>query len=162
MSKNKNNNSKNPSPIITTNRQANHDFFIDEQYQAGLVLSGWEVKSIRAGHVHLKESYVTIKDGELFIFGMHITPLNCASTHDYHDPIRTRKLLLQRREINRLIGKVERAGFTLIPLNLHFCKGRIKAQIALAKGKKLYDKRKDIAERDWKRDNERLIKSLTR
>lgn len=147
---------------ITVNKKAFHDYFIEEQYEAGLVLEGWEVKAIRASRINIKESYVVIRNGELFIIGMHITPLSTASSHNPHDPTRTRKLLLHEREISRLIGKVERAGFALIPLDLHFTRGRIKLNVALAKGKKQHDKRADSAERDWKREKERLMKEQQR
>ena len=143
---------------IIENRKARHDFFIEEQYEAGLALEGWEVKAIRAGRANIKEAYVIVRGEELFILGMHITPLASASTHVKADPTRTRKLLLHGKEIARLIGKVERAGFTLVPLDLHFSKGRIKAGIALAKGKKLYDKREDEKKRDWDREKARLMR----
>ncbi|MBS0510437.1 MAG: SsrA-binding protein SmpB [Proteobacteria bacterium] len=143
---------------IIDNRKAYHDYFIEEKYEAGLVLEGWEVKAIRAGRANIKESYVIIKGEEIFIFGMHITPLASASTHVHADPVRTRKLLLHANEIARLIGKVERAGFTLVPLDLHYTKGRIKAEIGLAKGKKLYDKREDEKKKDWDREKQRLMR----
>ena len=126
---------------IIDNRKAYHDYFIEEKYEAGLVLEGWEVKAIRAGRANIKEAYVIIRGEEIFILGMHITALASASTHIHTDPVRTRKLLLHAGEISKLIGKVERAGFTLVPLDLHYTKGRIKALIGLAKGKKQYDKR---------------------
>ncbi|MDR1461534.1 MAG: SsrA-binding protein SmpB [Azoarcus sp.] len=143
---------------IVENRKAHHDFFIEEKYEAGLILEGWEVKAIRAGRANIKEAYVIVRGEELFILGMHITPLASASTHTRADPVRTRKLLLHGKEIARLIGKTERAGFTLVPLNLHFVKGRIKAEIGLAKGKKLYDKREDEKKRDWEREKARLMR----
>jgi SsrA-binding protein len=143
---------------IIENRKARHDFFIEEKYEAGLVLEGWEVKAIRAGRANIKEAYVIVHGEELFILGMHITPLASASTHTRADPVRTRKLLLHGKEIARLIGKTERAGFTLVPLDLHFIKGRIKAEIGLAKGKKLYDKREDEKKRDWEREKARLMR----
>ncbi|KAI5914409.1 MAG: SsrA-binding protein SmpB [Proteobacteria bacterium] len=143
---------------IIDNRKAYHDYFIEEKYEAGLVLEGWEVKAIRAGRANIKESYVIIKGEEIFIFGMHITPLASASTHIHADPVRTRKLLLHANEIARLIGKVERAGFTLVPLDLHYTKGRIKVEIGLAKGKKLYDKREDEKKKDWDREKQRLMR----
>ena len=121
---------------IITNKKAFHDYFIEEKFEAGIVLEGWEVKAIRAGRANIKESYVVIRGGELFLFGMHITPLGQASTHIKPDPIRTRKLLMHHSQISKLIGKVERAGYTLMPLDLHFLNGRIKAEIGLAKGKK--------------------------
>ena len=126
---------------IIDNRKAFHDYFIEEQFEAGLVLEGWEVKSIRAGRVQLKESYVIFRNGAFYLFGCHITPLQSASTHVKPDPVRDRKLLLKQEQINRLIGKVERAGYTMVALNLHYSKGNIKADIGLAKGKKQHDKR---------------------
>lgn len=143
---------------IIQNRKAHHDFFIEERYEAGVVLEGWEVKAIRGGRANIKEAYVIVHGEELFILGMHITPLASASTHVKTDPTRTRKLLLHGKEIARLIGKVERAGFTLVPLDLHWCKGRVKAEIGLAKGKKLYDKREDEKKRDWDREKARLMR----
>ena len=122
------------------------------------MLEGWEVKAIRAGRANIKEAYVITRGEELFILGMHITPLASASTHVKADPTRTRKLLLHGKQIARLIGKVERAGFTLVPLDLHWCKGRVKAEISLAKGKKLYDKREDEKRRDWDREKARLMR----
>ena len=143
---------------IIDNRKAWHDYFIEEKHEAGLVLEGWEVKAIRAGRANIKEAYVIIRGEELFIIGMHISPLSSASTHVHVDPVRTRKLLLHAKEIAKLIGKVERAGFTLVPLDLHYCKGRIKAEIGLAKGKKLYDKREDEKKKDWDREKQRLMR----
>ena len=144
---------------IITNKKTFHDYFIEERFEAGIVLEGWEVKAIRAGRAKIKESYVIIQRGELFLFGMHISPLTEASSHNRHDPVRTRKLLLHAREISRLIGKVERAGYALIPLDLHFQKGRIKAEIGLAKGKKQHDKRDAERDRDWEREKARLMRS---
>lgn len=126
---------------IADNKKAFHDYFIEERFEAGMALEGWEVKSIRAGRVQLKEAYVIVKSGEIFLFGSHISPLPTASTHVKPDPVRNRKLLMHASEISKLIGKVERAGYTLVPLNLHFSKGRVKCEIGLAKGKKQYDKR---------------------
>jgi len=143
---------------IIENRKALHDFFIEEKHEAGMVLEGWEVKAIRAGRANIKESYVIIRNEEIFLFGMHITPLTTASSHVRHDPVRTRKLLLHKKEIARLIGKVERAGYTLVPLDLHFVKGRIKLEIGLAKGKKLHDKREDEKKKDWEREKGRLMR----
>jgi SsrA-binding protein len=143
---------------IIENRKALHDFFIEEKHEAGMVLEGWEVKAIRAGRANIKESYVIIRNEEIFLFGMHITPLTTASSHVRHDPVRTRKLLLHKKEIARLIGKVERAGYTLVPLDLHFVKGRIKLEIGLAKGKKLHDKREDEKKKDWEREKQRLMR----
>jgi SsrA-binding protein len=143
---------------IAENKKAFHDYFIEERHEAGIVLEGWEVKSIRAGRVQLKEAYVIIKNAELWLIGCHISPLTTASTHIHPDPVRTRKLLLHGREISKLIGKVERSGYALIPLNLHFAKGRIKLEIGLAKGKKQFDKRETEKERDWVREKARLIR----
>ena len=143
---------------ITVNKKAFHDFFIEEKFEAGIVLQGWEVKAIRAGRMNIKESYVIIKGGEIFLIGMHITPLLTASTHVSPDPTRTRRLLLHQREIMKLIGKVERAGYALVPLDLHFTRGRIKLEIGLAKGKKQYDKRADEFEKDSKREAQRAMK----
>lgn len=143
---------------IIDNRKAFHDYFIEEKYEAGLVLQGWEVKAIRAGRANIKEAYVIARNGELFLLGMHITPLNSASTHLRADPTRTRKLLLHARQIDTLIGKVERAGYALVPLDLHYSKGLIKATIGLAKGKKQYDKREDDKKRDWEREKGRLMR----
>ena len=143
---------------ITVNKKAFHEYFVEDKYEAGIALQGWEVKAIRAGRMNIKESYVIIKDGENYLIGMHITPLPTASTHNVVDPTRTRKLLLHSAEIMKLIGKVERAGYTLIPLDLHFVRGRIKLEVGLAKGKKQHDKRSDEAEREWKREAERAMK----
>jgi len=147
---------------IIDNRKAFHDYFIDERFEAGLVLEGWEVKAIRAGRVQLKEGYIIVRDGELFVIGMHISPLETASTHIRPDAIRTRKLLLKKEEINKLIGKVEQRGFALVPLNLHYKNGRIKMDFGLARGKKLFDKRDTERERDWQREKEQLMKHDTR
>jgi SsrA-binding protein len=146
---------------IVENKKAFHDYFIEERLEAGLALAGWEVKAIRAGRAHLKEAYVVVKQGELMLIGAHITPLSTASTHVHADPTRTRKLLLHREEINRLIGKVERAGYTLAPINLHYKSGRIKLEIGLAKGKKQHDKRQAIKEREWNREQQRLVRNRT-
>lgn len=146
---------------IIDNRKAYHDYFIEEKHEAGLVLEGWEVKAIRSGRANIKEAYVIIRGSELFMLGMHITPLSSASTHIATDPVRTRKLLLHKREISKLIGKVERAGFTLVPLDLHYVKGRVKATIGLAKGKKQFDKRDEDKKRDWERDKARLMRVKT-
>jgi SsrA-binding protein len=147
---------------ITFNKKALHDYSIEEQHEAGISLEGWEVKAIRAGRMNIKESYVIIRNGELFLIGMHISPLATASTHNYHDPTRTRKLLLHAREISKLIGKVERAGYALVPLDLHFLRGRIKLQVGLAKGKKQHDKRADELDRDAKREAQRAMKERQR
>lgn len=143
---------------IAVNRQATHDYFIEERFEAGLVLEGWEVKSLRAGRAQLKESYVTLKSGEAWLLGAHISPLPSASTHIEPDPTRTRKLLLHKQELNRLIGHVERKGYTLVPLVLYWSKGRAKLEIGLAKGKKLHDKRATEKDRDWQREKQRLFK----
>ena len=143
---------------IVENRKARHDYSIEERFEAGIVLEGWEVKAIRAGRANIKESYVVIRSGEVFLFGMHITALPEASTHVHPDPIRTRKLLLHANQISKLIGQVERAGYTLLPLNLHYVRGRIKVEIGLAKGKKQHDKREAEKERDWDREKARLMR----
>ncbi len=143
---------------IAENKKAFHDYFIEEKYEAGLVLEGWEVKAIRGGRAQIKEAYVLIKGAELYLIGAHISPLPTASTHINPDPTRTRKLLLHGNEINKLIGKVERAGYALVPLDFHYTKGRIKASIGLAKGKKQYDKRDDEKKKDWDREKQRLIR----
>lgn len=147
---------------IVDNKKAFHDYFIEERYEAGMVLEGWEVKSIRAGRVQLKESYVIVRQGEVFLFGAHISPLPTASTHIKPDPTRTRKLLLNAEEIKKLIGKVERAGYTLVPINLHYTKGRIKCEIGLAKGKKQHDKRESEKQRDWQREQQSIMKQNRR
>ncbi|MBS1139884.1 MAG: SsrA-binding protein [Proteobacteria bacterium] len=147
---------------ITVNKKAFHDYFVEEKYEAGISLQGWEVKAIRAGRMNIKESYVIIKGGELYIIGMHISPLATASTHVSHDPTRTRKLLLHAKEISKLIGKVERAGYALVPLDLHFVRGRIKLEVGLAKGKKQHDKRADELDKDSKREAQRAMKERQR
>ena len=144
---------------IIQNKKAFHDYFIEERYEAGLALEGWEAKAIRAGRAQLKESYVIIQKGELFLIGSHISPLPTASTHVHPDPVRTRKLLLHRDEISRLIGKVERAGYTLVALDLHYTKGRIKVEIGLAKGKKKHDIRDTEKKREWEREKQRLMRT---
>ena len=144
---------------IVENKKAYHDYFVEERFEAGIALQGWEVKAIRAGRAQLKEAYVVVKDGEIVLLGAHVTPLPTASTHIRPDPTRTRKLLLHRPEINRLIGKVERAGYTLTPLDLHYSKGRVKLEIGLARGKKQYDKRATVKEREWKREQQRLLRN---
>lgn len=143
---------------IALNRQATHEYFIEEQFEAGLVLEGWEVKSLREGRVQLKESYVEIKRGEAWLAGAHISPLLSASTHVNPDAVRRKKLLLHRRELNRLIGSVERKGFTLIPLAMYWVKSRAKLKIGLAKGKKLHDKRTAAKDKDWQREKARIMK----
>jgi SsrA-binding protein len=147
---------------IAQNKKALHDYFIEERFEAGLVLEGWEVKAIRAGRAQLKEGYIVIRKAELFLIGAHITPLPEASTHVKPDPVRTRKLLLQRDQIDKLIGKVERAGYTLVPLDLHYKGGRVKCELGLAKGKKQYDKREVEREREWQREKQRVLKQGTR
>lgn len=144
---------------IVENRKAFHDYFVEERVEAGLALEGWEVKAIRAGRCQLKEAYVIVRSGEVFLLGSHISPLASASTHVHTDPIRTRKLLLKGAEIRKLIGKVDRAGYTLVPINLHYSKGLIKLEIGLAKGKKQYDKRESEKQRDWDREKQRLLRS---
>ena len=144
---------------IAVNKKARHDFFIEDTFEAGLALEGWEVKSLRDGRAQLGESYVHIRDGEAWLFGAHISPLITASTHIRPDPTRTRKLLLHRAELDRLIGAVERKGYTLVPLNLHWSKGRVKLDVGLAKGKKRHDKRATEKDRDWQRQKARILKS---
>ena len=144
--------------LIAENRKARFDYFIEERYEAGLALQGWEVKSMRAGRAQLKESYVYLKGGEAFLFGAHISPLASASSHVVADPIRTRKLLLHAKELNGLVGSVEREGYTLIPLELYWKNGRAKLQIGLAKGKKQHDKRATEKDRDWQRDKARVMR----
>jgi SsrA-binding protein len=147
---------------IVENKKAFFDYFVEERFEAGLVLEGWEVKSIRAGHVQLREAYVVVRRGEINLIGCHISPLATASTHVKPEPTRTRKLLLHRKEINVLMGRVERAGYTMVPIDLHFSKGRIKLEIGLAKGKKQHDKRATIKDRDWNRDKQRLMRHVAR
>ena len=144
---------------IVENRKALHDYFIEERYEAGLELQGWEVKAIRAGRAQLKEAYVIVDHEEIFLIGAHISPLAAASTHVQPDPVRTRKLLLHAEEIRRLIGKVDRAGYTLVPLDLHYVRGRVKINIGLAKGKKQHDKRAAEREKEWKREQQRLLRA---
>ncbi|MDH4456658.1 MAG: SsrA-binding protein SmpB [Candidatus Methylopumilus sp.] len=144
---------------IAQNKKAFHDFFIEEKYEAGIVLEGWEVKAIRDNRANIKEAYVIIQRGEVYLIGCHVTPMGAASTHIRPDAIRTRKLLLHNEEIAKLIGKVERAGYTLVPLDLHFKDGRVKVQIGLAKGKKQYDKRDAEKERDWERERGRIVRA---
>ena len=143
---------------IVQNRKAFHDYFIEERYEAGLALDGWEVKAIRAGRAQLSDGYVMVRGVELFLIGASISPLPTVSTHFVPDPRRSRKLLLHAEEIKRLIGKVEQRGYTLVPLDLHYSKGRVKLQIGLAKGKKQYDKRETDKERDWQREQQRLMR----
>lgn len=147
---------------IVDNRKARHDYFIEETHEAGLALQGWEVKAIRAGRVQIAESYVIIGQGELWLLGAHITALASASTHVKPDPTRTRKLLMHREQIDKLVGKVERAGYSLVPLDLHYTKGRIKLSVGLAKGKKQHDKRATEKEREWERERQRYVKEKVR
>lgn len=144
---------------IVQNRKAFHDYFVEQRYEAGLVLEGWEVKAIRAGRAQLGDAHVIVKDAALWLIGAHISPLPTASTHITPDPQRTRKLLLNAEEIRRLVGKVAQRGYTLIPLDLHYTKGRIKAEIALAKGKLKHDKRATEREREWQREKQRVLRS---
>ncbi|MEY4768331.1 MAG: SsrA-binding protein SmpB [Pseudomonadota bacterium] len=149
---------KNGSATIAKNRQATHEYFIEDRIETGLVLEGWEVKSLRAGRVHLKESYVVIKKAEAWLVRAHISPLLSASTHVNPDQVREKKLLLHRRELNKLIGAVERKGYTLMPLSLYWKNSRVKLEIGLAKGKQLHDKRAASKERDWQREKARIVK----
>ncbi|HSJ48452.1 MAG TPA: SsrA-binding protein SmpB [Gammaproteobacteria bacterium] len=152
------NKSKSPSSTIALNKKARHDFHIEERFEAGLVLEGWEVKSLRAGKVQLVDSYVIVKDGEAFLFGCLITPLLTASTHIQPDATRTRKLLLHRDQLDKLIGAVERKGYALIPTAMYWSHGRAKLEIGLAKGKKEFDKRATLKDRDWQRQKQRILK----
>ena len=147
---------------IIQNKKAFHDYFIEDKYEAGIVLEGWEVKAIRDGRANIKEAYVIIQKGEIFLLGCHITPMGNASTHINPDNIRTRKLLLNNDEIIKLIGKVERAGFTLVPLDMHYKGGYVTCQIGLAKGKKQYDKRATEKEKDWNREKNRIMRSANK
>ena len=153
---------KPPSSTIAENRKARFNYFIEDRLEAGLALEGWEVKSLRAGKAQLTESYVVARDGEIHLLGAHITPLASASTHINADPTRTRKLLLHRKEIDRLSGLVERRGYTLVPLKLYWARGRAKLSVGLAKGKKQHDKRTAEKDRDWERDKARVLKSVNR
>jgi len=147
---------------IIKNKKAFHDYFIEDKYEAGIVLEGWEVKAIRDNRVNIKEAYVIIQKGEIFLLGCHITPMGNASTHINPDNIRTRKLLLNNNEIIKLIGKVERSGFTLVPIDMHFSKGRIKCEIGLAKGKKQYDKRQSEKDKDWNREKKQILSAANK
>jgi SsrA-binding protein len=146
---------------IVQNKKAFHDYFIEQRLEAGIALAGWEVKAIRAGRAQIKEAYVIVSHGEIFLIGCHVSPLPAASTHVVPDPTRTRKLLLHAQEISRLIGAVERSGYALVPLDLHYKGGRIKLEIGLAKGKKQYDKRQTEKEKDWRREQQRLMRIKT-
>ena len=147
---------------IVQNKKAHHDYSIEERYEAGIALEGWEVKSIRANQVQLNEAYVIVRGGELYLLNSHISPLSTTSTHIKAEPARTRKLLLHAAEIQKLIGKVERAGYSLVPLNMHYSKGRIKLEVGLAKGKRQFEKRAAEADKDWKRQQNRLLKQRSR
>lgn len=147
---------------IVQNKKAQHDYSIEERYEAGIVLEGWEVKSIRANQTQLSEAYVIVRNGELYLLNAHMSPLPTTSTHVKAEPTRTRKLLLHAAEIRKLIGKVERAGYSLVPLNMHFNKGRIKLEVGLAKGKRQFEKRAAEADKDWKREQSRLLKNRSR
>jgi len=149
---------KRAGKTIAVNKRARFEFYIEERFEAGIALEGWEVKSLRAGHVQFADSYVLLKDNEAFLFGCHMDPLPTVSDHVKADPTRTRKLLLHRREIDHLVGMVERKGFTLIPTAMYFSRGRVKVEVGLAKGKRQHDKRKVIKDRDWQRQKERIMK----
>ena len=155
----KKNNSKTPPATIALNRQARHEYALDDSIEAGLVLEGWEVKSLREGRLQLKESYVSVRAGEAWLMGAHISPLTSASTHINPNPVRHRKLLLHRTELNRLIGAVERRGYTLVPLRMYWKRGNAKLELALGRGKKLHDKRATSRDRDWNRQKERILKA---
>jgi SsrA-binding protein len=147
-----------PPSLIAENRKARFDYFIEERYEAGLALQGWEVKAMRAGRAQLKEAYVYLRGGEAFLIGAHLAPLPAASTHVTADPVRTRKLLMHRHELQHLIGAVERRGYTLVPLELYWKSGRAKLRVGLAKGKKQHDKRATEKDRNWQRDKARLLR----
>lgn len=149
---------KTGAPSVAVNRKARHDFFLEDHIEAGLVLEGWEVKSLRAGKAQLRDSYVLIKDREAWLLGAHIAPLPTVSTHYIPDPRRTRKLLLHREQLSKLVGAVERRGYALIPTRLYWSKGRAKLEVSMAKGKKSVDKRQVTKERDWERERQRLLK----
>lgn len=146
------------SATIVVNKKVRFDYFIEDEYEAGLVLEGWEIKSLRAGKINLSDAHVIIKNGEAWLLGAQIQPLPTASTHIHPDAIRTRKLLLKRRELDKLIGSIERQGYTLVPLNLYWKRNRIKMKVALAKGKKSHDKRETTKDREWQRDRSRIMK----
>lgn len=149
-----------PAPrTVAVNKKARHDYFLEDRVEAGIALQGWEVKSLRAGRIQLKESYVLLKNGEAWLFGAHLSPLPTASTHVHPDPLRTRKLLLHKDELNKLIGAVERKGYTLVPLSIYWKNGRAKLEISLAKGKQTHDKRNAERDRDWQREKQRLLKT---
>ncbi len=144
--------------LIAENRRARHEYFIEERLEAGLALEGWEVKSMRAGRAQLAEAYVYVRNGEAFLTGAHLSPLRTTSTHKIADPVRTRKLLLHRKELDHLVGATERRGYTIVPLELFWKHGRAKLQIGLAKGKKQHDKRAAEKDRDWERDRARALR----
>lgn len=144
------------------NKKAHFDYAIEDKFEAGLVLKGWEVKAVRAGRAQIKESHIFVRNGELFLLNSRIVPLDTASTHERAEPTRTRKLLMHKQEIMRLIGKVERAGYTLIPLDMHFKGSRVKVEVGLGKGKREFEKRADESKKQWKRDQQRLLKTRTR
>jgi SsrA-binding protein len=148
--------------VIVDNRKAFHDFFIEERLEAGIMLEGWEVKSIRAGRVQIKEAYVIHKDGDFYLFGCHISPLLNASSHVVPDVVRTRKLLLKQSEIDKLAIKVDRSGYTVVPINMHLKNGFIKLEIGLAKGKKQHDKRQNEKDREWVREKARIVRDATK
>ena len=150
---------KKPAATIAVNRRARHEYFIEDKYEAGLVLLGWEVKSLRAGKCNLTDAYILLKNNEAWVIGMHITPLLAASTHVVADPTRTRKLLLQQREIQHLIGDVQQKGHTCVPLSMYWSSGRAKLEIAVVKGKQLHDKRETEKNRDWAREKARVIRN---
>lgn len=150
---------KDSGSTIALNKKARHDYFIEDRFEAGLALQGWEVKSLREGRAQLTESYIFVKDGEAWLFGFHISPLQSTSTHITPDPTRSRKLLLHRRELDKLIGAVERKGYTLVPLALYWKRGRAKLEIALARGKQSHDKRAAVKDREWTRNKQRLLRS---
>ncbi|MFA5731094.1 MAG: SsrA-binding protein SmpB [Acidithiobacillus sp.] len=150
------------SSTIALNREAKHEYFIEERFEAGMVLQGWEVKSLRANRLTLKDSYIIVKNAELWLLGAHISPLLTASTHINPDPTRTRKLLMHREQINRMIGSVERKGFTIVPLAMYWKQGRAKVEIALVKGKQEHDKRATVKDREWQRDKSRIMKGGAR
>jgi len=153
---------KSGSNTIALNKKARYDFKIEEKFEAGLVLQGWEVKSLRAGRIQITDSYVILRQGELWLIGCQLPPLLSASTHIKPDPVRSRKLLLHKRELSRLIGAVERRGYTIVPLVMYWLRGRAKLEIGLARGKKEYDKRADIKARDWQRDKARILRNANR
>jgi SsrA-binding protein len=155
----KKNQKKPQGNTIAVNRRARHDYFVEDRFEAGLVLEGWEVKSLRDGGAQIAEAYVNIKDGEAWLLGAHFAPLKTVSTHIKADPTRTRKLLLSRQELDRLVGQVERKGYAIVPLDLHWSRGRAKLEIGLAKGKKQHDKRASKKDADWQRQKERILKS---